>query len=108
MVDPNAANLHLLALATSSTYYGYYWDNCAATTAGGIRPTAAAIRTIWYTYEYTVGSLLIGMTDHRAMTNNKAPLIWFAGMNGLVDQTSLPEIYADRPGIQPVPCIHHP
>ena len=46
VLDPTVADLHVLTLATSSTYYGYYWDAGAATTAGGIPPMAAATRAI--------------------------------------------------------------
>jgi hypothetical protein len=109
VVDPNAANLHLLALATSSTYYGYYWDSWCGYYGWWYPAYGCGYPSYWYTYDYTVGTLLIGMTDHRAMTNNKAPMIWFAGLNGLVDQTTLPEIYAgiDQAFTQS-PYIHHP
>ena len=52
---------------------------------------------------------MIGMTDRRQMTNNHAPMIWFAGLNGLVDVTTLPEIYfgIDQAFVQS-PYIHHP
>lgn len=109
VLDPTVADLHLLALATSSTYYGYYWDNWCGYYGWWYPAYGCGYPGYWYTYDYTVGTLMIGMTDRRLMTNNRAPMIWFAGLNGLVDATTLPEIYfgIDQ-AFDQSPYIHHP
>ena len=109
VANPTVANLNLMTLATSSTYYGYYWDNWCGY-YGWWYPYGCGYPGYWYTYEYTVGSVLIGMQDNRAVANNKAPLIWFAGLSGLVGQGVTPARLnaAIDQAFDQSPYIHHP
>jgi hypothetical protein len=109
VANPAAANLNMMTLATSSTYYGYYWDSWCGY-YGWWYPYGCYYPGYWYTYEYTVGTVLIGMTDLRVVTNNKSPLIWFAGLSGLVGQGVTPArlTAAIDQAFAQSPYIHHP
>jgi len=109
VADPTTANLNVIALATTSTYAGTYWDSYCGYYGWWYPGYSCGYPNYWYTYEYTVGTLLIGMTDHRLITNNKAPLIWFAGLSGLVDNSTLAQINAGiDQAFEQSPYIHHP
>jgi hypothetical protein len=83
VINPANADLTLLTFATSSTYYGYVYDYWC-TYYGWYYTYSCGYPGYWYAYEYTTGTLMISMADNRAVANNMAPLIWFAGMNGLM------------------------
>lgn len=110
VANPAAATLNMVTLATTSTYVGYYWDSWCGYYGWWYPAWGCSYPGYWYSYDYTVGTLLIGMADHRLMTNNKAPLIWFAGLSGLLDQgatvarltTAIDQAFTQSP------YIHHP
>jgi hypothetical protein len=110
VTNPASATLNLVTLATTSTYSGYYWDSWCGYYGWWYPAYGCGYPTYWYSYEYTVGTLLIGMADHRLMTNNKAPLIWFAGLSSLVDEgvtAAKINVGIDQAFAQS-PYIHHP
>jgi hypothetical protein len=86
-VDSATADLKLVVLVGSSTYQGYYWSywcDFYGWYGGCYYPP------YWGTYyEYTLGTIMIGMADNRAVApGGVAPLIWFAAANGLVTSAS--------------------
>lgn len=109
VANPAAANLVVMTFATSSTYQGYYWDNWCGY-YGWYYPYGCGYPGYWYTYEYTVGTVIIGMRDNRLLANNKAPMIWFAGLSGLVGQgTTVTRLNtAIDQAFDQSPYIHHP
>jgi hypothetical protein len=107
VANPTTAALNLVTLATSSTYLGVYWEDWCSYWSWWYVSWGCGYPGYWYTYEYTTGTLLIGMADNRAYANNEAPLIWFAGMNGLLGgatsaliTTVIDEAFAQSPYIR--------
>ena len=77
--DPDAADVHIVALATKTKWVGGscypgYWDWWYGY-PGWCYPVA---------YSYETGTLLIVMLDPMTSTNNDAQPIWLAGINGLL------------------------
>ena len=107
---PQDADLNLVVLATSSTYLAYYWDYWCSYYGWWYPSWGCYYPTGWYGYEYTLGTILIGMSDNRLIANNRAPLIWFAGANGLVNQgaTSARINAAIDQAFEQSPYINHP
>jgi len=111
VANPALADLTVVALATTSTYYGYYWDSWCGYYGWWYPSYGCGYPNYWYAYDYTVGTLLIGMADRRLMTNNKAPMIWFAGLSGLLDQgASVTRLNTaiDQAFEQSSSYLHHP
>lgn len=110
VATPATANLDLVALVTTSTYAGYYWDAWCGYYGYWYPGYACYYPPYWGVYSYTVGTLLIGMSDNRAAVSAKAPMIWFAGISGLMNQASsqsrvtstIDQAFAQSP------YIHHP
>ena len=87
-------DVYVVATVTSetSTYWVYWWDYWGWYPYWPVGWTGASASWYypgyWYPYSYTTGTVLIGMADARsATTDGKIPLMWSAGVNGvLADQ----------------------
>lgn len=92
VVDPAAADAHILIAATvrdyvGYAYYGWYWDYWY----GGYPPAWGWYP--WYpsggvAYSYSIGTILVTMTDpdRTDSSGERVPPIWSAGLNGLADK----------------------
>jgi len=89
-----AVDVYVVATVTSetSTYWVYWWDYWGWYPYWPVGWTGASASWYypgyWYPYSYTTGTVLIGMADARpTVTDGKIPLMWSAGVNGvLADQ----------------------
>jgi hypothetical protein len=84
MATPATADLNVVVLVTSGTFTGYYWDYWCSYYGWWYGAWGCYYPPYWYTYEFDVAALLIGMADNRQIQNNRAPMIWFAGATGLM------------------------
>jgi uncharacterized protein DUF4136 len=85
VLDPATADLNVVVLVTSGTFTGYYWDYWCTYYGWWYGAWGCYYPPYWYTYEFDVGAILIGMADNREIQNNRAPLIWAAGATGLMN-----------------------
>jgi hypothetical protein len=89
-------DVYVVATVTSetSTYWVYWWDYWGWYPYWPVGWTGASANWYypgyWYPYSYTTGTVLIGMADARVSnTAGKIPLMWSAGVNGvLADQST--------------------
>ena len=89
-----AVDVYVVATVTSetSTYWVYWWDYWGWYPYWPVGWTGASSSWYypgyWYPYSYTTGTVLIGMADARpTVTDGRIPLMWSAGVNGvLADQ----------------------
>jgi len=87
-------DVYVVATVTSetSTYWVYWWDYWGWYPYWPVGWTGASSSWYypgyWYPYSYTTGTVLIGMADARpTITDGRIPLMWSAGVNGvLADQ----------------------
>jgi hypothetical protein len=88
VATPQSADLNVVVMVTSSTYLAYYWDYWCSYYGWWYPSWGCYYPTYWYGYQYTLGTILIGMSDNRQYDPDleRAPLIWFAGANGLAGQ----------------------
>ena len=90
------ADVYVVATITSetNTYWIYWWDYWGWYPYWPVGWTGASANWYypgyWYPYSYTTGTVLIGMADARQQpANGRIPLIWTAGINGvLADQST--------------------
>jgi Domain of unknown function (DUF4136) len=90
----NPVDVYVVATVTSqtSTYWVYWWDYWGWYPYWPVGWTGASASWYypgyWYPYSYTTGTVLIGMADARpTVTDGRIPLMWSAGVNGvLADQ----------------------
>ena len=89
-----AVDVYVVATVTSetSTYWVYWWDYWGWYPYWPVGWSGASANWYypgyWYPYSYTTGTVLIGMADARpTITDGRIPLMWSAGVNGvLADQ----------------------
>jgi len=82
VANPNTADLTLLPAVSTTEYQGYYWDYWCGYW-GYWYPYGCYYPPYYGTYEYTVGSLFVTMSDRRLAAGGDVPLIWLAIANGL-------------------------
>jgi len=89
-----AVDVYVVATVTSetSTYWVYWWDYWGWYPYWPVGWSGASANWYypgyWYPYSYTTGTVLIGIADARPnVTDGRIPLMWSAGVNGvLADQ----------------------
>jgi len=84
VLDPTASDLNVVVLVTSSTFTGYYWDYWCSYYGWWYASWGCYYPGYWYSYEYQVGTIFLGISDNRRFLNDRAPMVWFAAMNGLM------------------------
>ena len=82
VVDPTTADLDVLLAASSTEYQGYYWSYWCGYW-GYWYPYGCYYPPYWGTYEYTVGSLFVAMTDRHTLATGKVGMVWLNVANGL-------------------------
>jgi len=91
-----AVDVYVVATVTSqtSTYWVYWWDYWGWYPYWPVGWSGASANWYypgyWYPYSYTTGTVLIGIADARPpVTDGRVPLMWSAGVNGvLADQST--------------------
>ena len=96
VINPRTTDVDVYVVATvtseTSTYWVYWWDYWGWYPYWPVGWTGASASWYypgyWYPYSYTTGTVLIGMADARKpATDGRIPLMWSAGVNGvLADQ----------------------
>ena len=84
----NPPDLVAVVNATSSTYSGYviydWWYYWGWYPSWGYPPSWGWGYPPSYAYSYTVGTLLVQLVDRQSATAQKIPVIWIAGVNGVI------------------------
>ena len=85
-------DVYVVAAVTSTTYIGWvydwwgYWGWYPYWPVGWGANTNWYYPPYWYAYSYTTGTVVLGMIDGRPQASGQqVPLVWSAGVNGVLD-----------------------
>jgi len=89
-------DVYVVAAVTSTTYVGWGYDYWGYWCWYPYWPLSYGPSTnwyyppYWYAYSYTTGTVVLGMIDGRPAASNgqRAPLVWSAGVNGVLDDAA--------------------
>ena len=89
-------DVYVVAAVTSTTYVGWVYDYWGYWGWYPYWPLSYGPSTnwyyppYWYAYSYTTGTVVLGMIDGRPAASNgqRAPLVWSAGVNGVLDDAA--------------------
>lgn len=81
---PESADFNVVTLVASGTFTGYYWDYWCSYYGWYYPAWGCYYPPYWYSYEFDVGALMIGIADNRRFAAQRAPLVWAAVATGLM------------------------
>ena len=84
VTTPTTADLNVVTLVAAGTFTGYYWDYWCSYYGWYYPAWGCYYPPYWYSYEFQVGALLIGIADNRRFAANRAPMVWAAVATGLM------------------------